>query len=117
MSVIAASDVAIRTRNPIREIVDQLKITPNPDKEFVSLALGDPTTFGNLKLHQSCVDAVAFHLQSFKANGYPPSIGTLTAREAIVKEYNHPEAPITPADVILASGCSDALNLAIGTVD
>lgn len=64
--MISASLVSMRTRNPIRDIVDQLKITPNKDKEFISLALGDPTTFGNLKLHDSCIDAVEFHLRSFQ---------------------------------------------------
>jgi tyrosine aminotransferase len=44
------SVVAARTRNPIRQIVDNLKVHPNPEKEFISLALGDPTTFGNLKI-------------------------------------------------------------------
>ena len=47
---IPCSIVAARTRNPIRNIVDNLKVTPNPDKQFISLALGDPTTFGNFLL-------------------------------------------------------------------
>lgn len=47
---VAASLVAQRTRNPIRQIVDNLKVVPNPDKDFISLALGDPTTFGNLRI-------------------------------------------------------------------
>jgi tyrosine aminotransferase len=50
---IQTSIVALRTKNPIRQIVDNLKVNPNPEKEFISLALGDPTTFGNLKIDQS----------------------------------------------------------------
>jgi tyrosine aminotransferase len=53
MSEIKASKVSLRTRNPIRAIVDSLKVQPHPDKEFISLALGDPTTFGNFKLDAS----------------------------------------------------------------
>ncbi|KND01992.1 tyrosine aminotransferase [Spizellomyces punctatus DAOM BR117] len=113
---IKPSIVSMRTRNPIRAIVDNLKVKPNPEKEFISLALGDPTTFGNFKLHESCLDAVKSQLESYKANGYPPSIGTEQARAAVAQAYTHPQAPLTSADVILASGCSDALNLCIGAL-
>ncbi|KAI8907200.1 pyridoxal phosphate-dependent transferase [Gorgonomyces haynaldii] len=113
---IQASTVALRTKNPIRDIVDKMKVVPNPEKEFISLALGDPTTFGNFKLHDSCVQAVVHKLQSFKANGYPPSIGTKEARQAIANGHTTTDAPLTADDVILASGCSDALNLCIGVL-
>lgn len=94
----------MRTRNPIRNIVDQLKVVPNPNKEFISLALGDPTTHGNLNIDQTCVDAVQKHLLGNKANGYPPSVGTMAARTAIAQSHTLPEAPLTADDVILASG-------------
>ncbi|KAJ3302142.1 hypothetical protein HDV03_005378 [Kappamyces sp. JEL0829] len=114
--VIPASIVSQRTRNPIRQIVDNLKVHPNPDKEFISLALGDPTTFGNLKIDQTCVEAVAAALHSYKANGYGPSIGLVAAREAIASHYNHADAPLTAKDVFITSGCSDAINIAIGAL-
>lgn len=37
---VPASIVAKRTVNPIREIVYNMKVTPNPNKEYISLALG-----------------------------------------------------------------------------
>ncbi|KAH6569671.1 hypothetical protein BASA50_002133 [Batrachochytrium salamandrivorans] len=113
---IKASTVSMRTRNPIRAIVDSLKVQPNPDKPVLSLALGDPTTFGNYKLHHSCVEAVKRKLDDYSGNGYPPSVGTLSARTSIAAKYTCAEAPLTAADVILASGCSDALNLCIGVL-
>nr|KAJ3422811.1 hypothetical protein HK105_006249 [Polyrhizophydium stewartii] len=113
---IRASAVAMRTRNPIRAIVDGLRVVPNPDKPMLSLALGDPTTFGNFKLHRSAVDAVKHKLDSYSANGYPPSIGTETARKSLAAKYSRPAAPLTDKDVIIASGCSDALNLSIGVL-
>lgn len=124
MTEIKASRVAQRTRNPIRSIVDTLQVSPNPQKDFISLALGDPTTFGNfkldsryfLKLKSSCVQAVQKKLLSFESNGYPPSIGTETARAALASFYTCPEAPLTSKDILLASGCSDALNLCIGVL-
>jgi tyrosine aminotransferase len=47
---IQPSKVATRTFNPIRSIVDSLNVSPNPSKELLSLALGDPTVFGNFSL-------------------------------------------------------------------
>ncbi|TPX60911.1 tyrosine transaminase [Powellomyces hirtus] len=111
---IKSSVVSMRTRNPIRAIVDNLKVKPNPEKEFISLALGDPTTFGNFNLHPTCVEAVKKQLDSYKANGYPPSVGIEPARAAVAKAYTRPEAPLTSADIILSSG--DALNLCIGAL-
>ena len=37
---VSGSDMAMRTHNPIRAIVDGLKLEPNPDKEFIALSLG-----------------------------------------------------------------------------
>ena len=84
-SDIPASKVASRTFNPIRSIVDSLHVNPNPNKAFISLALGDPTVSGNFKLHKSGVDAVIDKLENYKGNGNVPSFGTLEARDAIAK--------------------------------
>ena len=113
---VPASTVSSRTFNPIRSIVDSLHVEPNPNKKFISLALGDPTVSGNFKLHQDGIDAVVDSLQKYKGSGYVPSFGTLEAREAISKYYSKNGVNYTPADVVLASGCSDALNLCIGVL-
>jgi tyrosine aminotransferase len=113
---IKASQVSLRTRNPIRQIVDNLKIQPNKDKKFISLALGDPTTHGNLKLAQPCVDEITNLLKSYKANGYGPSIGIESARDAIAQKSSLPNHSLSKKDVYIASGCSDALNLCIGAL-
>ncbi|KAJ1553415.1 hypothetical protein HK096_007933, partial [Nowakowskiella sp. JEL0078] len=110
------SDVAKRTSNPIRVIVDQMAAQPNPLKPTISLALGDPTTFGNLPPHSSTEEAVAKVLASKKFNGYPPSVGHAFAREAVAEKFTRPEAPLTANDVVLASGCCDAVNIAIGAL-
>jgi tyrosine aminotransferase len=104
MEPLKPSKVSMRTKNPIRNIVDKLNVKPNPEKEFISLALGDPTIFGNLRIDSHCVDSVQRHLNSYKANGYPPSIGTLDARASIAKEYSRPNSVVTASDVIIASG-------------
>jgi tyrosine aminotransferase len=113
---VSASIVAKRTSNPIRAIVDHIKVKPNPEKSMISLALGDPTLFGNFKIHQSCTDAVVKQLQSYKTNGYPPSTGYPQARKAVADKFSTPEAPLTAQDVILASGCSGAIDMCIGVL-
>ncbi|KAF9953373.1 hypothetical protein BGZ65_004719 [Modicella reniformis] len=113
---VSSSIVSKRTSNPIRAIVDHIKVKPNPDKSMISLALGDPTLFGNFKIHQSCTDAVVKQIQSYKCNGYPPSTGYPHARKAVADKFSTPEAPLTTQDVILASGCSGALEMCIGVL-
>lgn len=84
---VEASSVAKSTTNPIRNIVDRSKVTPNPDKEIVSLSLGDPTVFGNLKTADEVVKTMKTVLEGHKANGYAPVTGTKEAKEAIAKRY------------------------------
>ncbi|KAG2185737.1 hypothetical protein INT43_002172 [Umbelopsis isabellina] len=121
---VPASRVAKNAHNPIRQIVDKLKVDPNAEKDLISLALGDPTVFGNFNVDDSCNEAVIRNLQTFKANGYPPahvlimlkSPGTEQARAAVAEKFNHPDSPLTARDVILANGCSGALDLAINVL-
>ncbi|KAG0009515.1 hypothetical protein BGZ81_003352 [Podila clonocystis] len=113
---VPASIISKRTSNPIRAIVDHIKVKPNPNKSMISLALGDPTLFGNFKIHQTCTDAVAKQLHSYKANGYPPSTGYQQSRQAVADKFTTPEAPISFQDVIITSGCSGALDMCIGVL-
>lgn len=43
-------------------------------------------------------------------------LGTEQARAAVAEKFNHPDAPLTSRDVILANGCSGALDLAINVL-
>lgn len=43
-------------------------------------------------------------------------VGTLQARTAIANEYNTPEAPLAPSDIILANGCSGALEMCVNVL-
>lgn len=113
---VPASIISKRTSNPIRAIVDHIKVKPNPNKSMISLALGDPTLFGNFKIHQTCTDAVAKQLHSYKANGYPPSTGYQQSRQAVADKFTTPEAPLSFQDVIITSGCSGALDMCIGVL-
>ena len=109
--MIKKSSVAQSTTNPIRNVVDRLKIPPNPEKEVISLGLGDPTMFGNLQPPAQLLAAVQDTVKEQKFNGYPPAIGYESARAAIAKRYSTEMAPLTVNDVIITSGCSGALDL------
>jgi len=142
---VAMSHMAARTSNPIRAIVDHMKVTPNPDKPMISLSIGmvpaprgdtpqnspslgsrwrpsptmaaccvgDPTIFGNFKAPETATTALIDALHAFKFNGYPPAHGYEAARAAVARTHTRPSAPVTPDDVIIASGCSGAIELAI----
>lgn len=110
---IASSHMAKRTFNPIRTVVDGMKLEPNPDKDLISLSIGDPTVFGNLGPSQEMKDAVVSALNSGKSNGYAPSVGYEHARAAVAKRFSTPDIPLKSKDVVFACGCSEALEMAI----
>ncbi|KAJ2707022.1 hypothetical protein FB645_001163 [Coemansia sp. IMI 203386] len=116
---VPSSDVSRRTFNPIRDVLSrpvQPLSTPKSTNEPISLSIGDPTVFGNFKTHPVVVEAVEEAVRSFSFNGYPPSVGVPQAREAVARKYTHPQAPLTANDVVMASGCSGAVEMAIGVL-
>ncbi|XP_015769668.1 PREDICTED: tyrosine aminotransferase-like [Acropora digitifera] len=110
---IPASFTARTTFNPIRSIVDRMKISPNPEKQMIALSIGDPSVFGNLDPCNEMVDSVVNCIKKAKHNGYSPSTGYVKTREAIAAEHSYPLSPLTYKDVVLACGCSGALELAL----
>lgn len=106
-------EISLNTINPIRAIVDQLNIPKGGPKPLIPLSIGDPSLFGNLDIPQIAIDSVIKALKSKSCNGYAPSTGLLVAREAIAAKLSCPSSPIASQDVIIASGCSGALTLAI----
>lgn len=72
---VRASAMAKNTFNPIRNILETMTLTPNPDKKMISLSIGDPTVFGNLTPPASLVQALKESVDSGKNNGYAPSTG------------------------------------------
>ena len=74
---VSASTMAKKTLNPIRRIVDGMKLTPNPELEMISLSIGDPTVFGNCPPSDVVIQAICDTAKAGKHNGYAPSIGML----------------------------------------
>lgn len=59
------------------------------------------------------IEAVTEALLSGKYNGYGPAIGFAEVRKALAEHVTHPEAPVTAEDLILTSGCSHGIQMAI----
>ncbi|EDO40513.1 predicted protein [Nematostella vectensis] len=114
--LIQSSVSAKNTFNPIRAIVDTMKIKPNPDKPMIALSIGDPTVFGNLQPPKEAVEAITESAKSGKNNGYAPSSGYLKSKEAIAKYCSRPNAEVEAKDVVITSGCSHALEMAISVL-
>uniref|UniRef100_A0A4W5JRR5 Tyrosine aminotransferase n=1 Tax=Hucho hucho TaxID=62062 RepID=A0A4W5JRR5_9TELE len=107
------SEMSINTLNPIRAIVDGMKLTPNPEKPMIALSIGDPTVFGNLPTDEKVLQALKDAIDSHKYNGYAPSVGYQKSRDVVANFYSCPEAPLEAEDVVLTSGCSQAIDLSI----
>ncbi|XP_061783869.1 tyrosine aminotransferase isoform X3 [Nerophis lumbriciformis] len=110
------SVMADNTFNPIRAIVDGMKLSPNPNKPMIALSIGDPTVFGNLPTDDAVLQAMKDAIDLQQYNGYAPSVGYLKSRQAVANFYSCPEAPLEAEDVILTSGCSQAIDLAISVL-
>lgn len=110
---IPASTTAKNTVNRIRSVVDGLRLDPNPDKEQISLGIGDPTRYGNFDTCPEITSFVAQALISTRANGYPPCNGYPEARAAVAQLCSTAEESLSPNDILIASGASGALEIAI----
>jgi len=72
---VKASAQSMNTINPIRKIVDQLKVPTNTNKELIRLSIGDPTVFGNLNPPEHVADLLKDNIKSGKFNGtFAPSL-------------------------------------------
>ena len=89
----------------------------NKNKEFISVSIGDPTKYPNLLPCKQAVQSFTNCVQSCNNNGYAPSSGLESAKEALLKKYQTPNVPnMSTKDIILTSGCSDALNIAMSSI-
>lgn len=110
------SSFALNTINPIRRIIDNLKIEPNPEKHMIPLSIGDPTTFGNLLAARETIEAVKEVIDSGEFNGYGHAAGHVEARQAVCDYIEDCQGKVTTNDVILCSGCSCALDMCIAVL-
>ncbi|KAH9423029.1 hypothetical protein DERP_007621 [Dermatophagoides pteronyssinus] len=110
---IRASPKALATINPIRKIVETMNLTPNREKPFIPLSIGDPTLFGNFKPCDEILDAMLTTVNSSKFNGYQPASGNEEARKAVAEYCSSYGMNVEAKDIVLSSGCSHALDMAM----
>jgi tyrosine aminotransferase len=110
---IDASISAQNTFNPIRAIVDNMKVQPNPQYPPIKVSIGDPSVYPGFEPCKEIVDCVKASLDNGKHNGYLLSHGCLEAREAVAKLHSTETQQISPNDVVLTNGCSGALDISL----
>jgi len=122
---IQPSTRSLLTINPIRNLVQNIRVQPNPKLDKLDLSVGDPTVYGNLQPPQNIQNALANIVSSGNSNGYPASFGTLQARESVADLLNrqmnqngskNDTFQFTESDVYLTAGTSGALELALSAV-
>ncbi|MPZ20341.1 MAG: aminotransferase class I/II-fold pyridoxal phosphate-dependent enzyme [Luteitalea sp.] len=95
----------------IRNIVAEAKRVEAAGTRVRYLNIGDPVPFG-FATPSHLVDAV---IEAVRANnnGYAPSAGTREAREAIAADFTRRGLPTAPDRVIITSGTSEGIELAL----
>jgi hypothetical protein len=64
------------TCNPVRRMIEQMKIEPNPCLQMIALSIGDPVILSNLAKPDSVKNAIIKCLEDKKFDGYTPSYGS-----------------------------------------
>lgn len=108
---------ASRTHNftyAIRNIVVEAKRLEAQGRKITYLNIGDPVPYG-FQTPEHLVEAVARAIRN-GLNGYAPSTGILEAREAIAAESCRRGVELTPDDVFITSGASEAADLLLGSL-
>ena len=108
---------AARTRSfsyAIRNIVVEAKKVEAAGRKVRYLNIGDPIPFG-FKTPPHLIEAVERAMREGQ-NGYTASAGVLSVREAVTAEYQQRGMPMTPDRVILTSGTSEGIELALGAM-
>jgi alanine-synthesizing transaminase len=95
----------------IRNIVAEAKRAEAAGTRVRYLNIGDPISFG-FRTPPHLVEAVERALREGH-NGYAPSVGIAPAREAVAAECDRRGMPLSPDRVILTSGTSEGIELAL----
>ncbi|AKJ00160.1 alanine-synthesizing transaminase [Archangium gephyra] len=99
-------------RYAIRNVVAEASRLEAQGRRILFLNIGDPLKF-DFQTPPHLIEAVHRAMRDGH-NGYAPSAGIPAAREAIARECTRTGIPgITPSDVVVTSGASEALELAL----
>ena len=95
----------------IRNIVAEARKVEASGRKVRYLNIGDPIAFG-FRTPPHMIEAVERAMRDGH-NGYAPSVGILTAREAVTTECIQRGMPMTPDRVVITSGTSEGIELAL----
>jgi alanine-synthesizing transaminase len=98
----------------IRNIVAEARKVEAAGRRVRYLNIGDPIPFG-FKTPPHLIEAIERALRAGH-NGYTPSVGIVSAREAVSAEYVRRGMPVSPDRVILTAGTSEGIELALGAL-
>jgi alanine-synthesizing transaminase len=110
----AAIPVASRIKGfvyAIRNIVAEARKVEAAGRKVRYLNIGDPITFG-FSTPAHMIAAVERAMRDGH-NGYAPSVGILSAREAVASECARRGMPVDPDRVVITSGTSEGIELAL----
>jgi alanine-synthesizing transaminase len=110
--VIRAARHIENVRYAIRNVVAEASRLEAQGQRILFLNIGDPLKF-DFQTPPHLIEAVHRAMKDGH-NGYAPSAGIPAAREAIARECTRIGLPgITPSDVVVTNGASEALELAL----
>lgn len=112
--IVKISNYARLSVNPLRKLKFEQNIKCNPEKQVITLQLGDPSIFGNFPPAREMIAALTNSVELDKYL-YNPAAGRADACAAVAKYSKH-HGNISPNDVILTSGCGHALEMCILTL-
>jgi alanine-synthesizing transaminase len=95
----------------IRNIVAEARKVEASGRKVQYLNIGDPIIFG-FRTPPHMVEAVERAMRAGE-NGYAPSVGIPAAREAVAAECNQRGMPMSPDRVVITSGTSEGIELAL----
>ena len=98
----------------IRSIVVEAEAVERSGRTVHYLNIGDPVLFG-FTTPPHLVETVARAMRDGH-NGYTPASGIMPAREAVAAEYTSLGVPLSPDRVLLTSGTSEGIDLAISVL-
>ncbi len=108
---------AERTKNynyAIRNIVAAAKAVEAAGQPVTYLNIGDPALYG-FQPPESLLEALARAVRDGH-NGYAPSVGTLAAREAVVRDAEARGVYLSLEDVVISSGASEAADMLLSAL-
>ncbi|KAL3647114.1 hypothetical protein CASFOL_008082 [Castilleja foliolosa] len=106
---------AITVRGVLNMLMDNLD--PNDTRPVIPLGHGDPSAFPSFRTTLLAEDAVCAAVRSGGFNGYSSTVGIPPARRAVA-EYLSKDLPyeLSPDDVFLTIGCTQALEVILTVV-